>query len=25
MSIDLNTNNLTFSGVRGEFIGDMSL
>ncbi|MBW1846191.1 MAG: LPS export ABC transporter periplasmic protein LptC [Deltaproteobacteria bacterium] len=25
MSIDLDTNNLTFSGVRGEFIGDMSL
>ena len=25
MSIDLNTNNLTFSVVRGEFIGDMSL
>jgi len=25
MSIDLNTNNLTFGGVRGEFIGDMSL
>jgi len=24
MSIDLNTNNLTFSGVRGEFTGDMS-
>jgi LPS export ABC transporter protein LptC len=25
MSIDLNTNNLTFGGVRGEFTGDMSL
>jgi len=25
MSIDLTTNNLTFDGVRGEFIGDMSL
>jgi len=25
MAIDLNTNNLTFDGVRGEFTGDMSL
>ncbi len=25
MSIDLNTNHLTFDGVRGEFTGDMSL
>lgn len=25
MSIDLNTNNLSFIGVRGEFVGDMSL
>lgn len=25
MSLDLNTNNLSFDGVRGEFTGDMSL
>jgi len=25
MTLDLNTNNLTFDGVRGEFTGDMSL